>query len=345
VGGRRAGLIAAGLIAVFPPLLANDAVPLSEPLGLLLMLAGVWALLSGRPGWAGVACGLLVLTRPSAQLLVPLLALVLWRQVGWRRALGFVLAAVVVVTPWVIRNESIFHHPVLVTSNGFNLAAIYSPLALQEGHFVDPVFDKRFFPLQNYANSLANLNEANLDATFRREGLKGIRERPLRVGAVVAMNVRRLVDETWSINDQPERQDGRPIGLRHATLWLVWLVELAGTVGLIRLARQAHRAYRQRGRTREPNGRLGAGVIPLLALYFFVVSIAAVAVPRLRAPIDVLLIIAIGAWASDIWVRRHGGSADVEGTVRVLQEPSDVQPSGVVSVPVLPEPERGVREP
>ena len=65
VGGQRAGLIAAGLAAVYPPLLANDGVPLSEPLGLLVMLAAIWALLAGRPGWAGIAAGLLVLTRPE----------------------------------------------------------------------------------------------------------------------------------------------------------------------------------------------------------------------------------------------------------------------------------------
>jgi 4-amino-4-deoxy-L-arabinose transferase-like glycosyltransferase len=327
VGGTRAGLIAAGLATIFPPLLANDGVPLSEPLGLLVMLAAVWALLAGRPGWAGIFAGLLVLTRPSAQLLVPLLALVLWRQVGWRRALGFTLTAVIVIAPWVIRNESIFHRPVLVTSNGFNLAAIYSPVALSAGHFVDPVFDPRFASVRNFGHSYVNLNEANLDSAFRRQGLKGISEHPGQVPSVVWLNVRRLVDETWSLNDGPERQDGRPIGLRHATLPLVWLVEIAGAYALVQMARRARRDYRERSERGRLVGRLGVGVIPLLALYFFVVSILTVSVPRLRAPVDALMIIAIGVLAAQLWQRRRGAppaeqsaeaSADPQGVVGVL---------------------------
>ena len=111
------------------------------------------------------------------------------------------MTAVVVIAPWVIRNESIFHRPVIVTSNGFNLAAIYSPIALQTGHFVDPVFDPRFAPVENYAHSYANFNEANLDSAFRRYGLKGIREHPGDVPKVIWLNVRRLVDQTWHLND------------------------------------------------------------------------------------------------------------------------------------------------
>ncbi len=346
VGGHRAGLIAAGLAAIYPPLLANDGVPLSEPLGLLVMLAAIWALLAGRPGWAGVAAGLLVLTRPSAQLVVPLIALVLWRQAGFRRALGFAAVAVAVVAPWVIRNETIFNRPVIVTSNGFNLAAIYSPLALSVGHFVDPVFDPRFASVRDFGHSYRNLNEANLDSAFRREGLKGIREHPGQVPSVIWSNMRRLVDQPWRLNDGPEAQDGRPLGLRHASLPLVWLVEIAGFVGLIRMTRRARRDYRAR-QTRD--GRLGSGMIPLLALYFFAVSALTVSVPRLRAPDDVLMIIAVGVLAARLWERRHGADASPDaqraahqGGGRVLDEPGDVQPPGVVAVTVLAQPVRRV---
>ncbi len=346
VAGRRAGLIAAGLATIYPPLLANDGVPLSEPTGLLVMLLAIWALLAGRPGWAGAAAGLLVLTRPSAQLFVPLIALVLWRQAGLRRALGFAVIAVAVVAPWVIRNETIFHRPVIVTSNGFNLAAIYSPVALSAGHFVDPVFDPRFAPIRNFGNSYANLNEANLDSAFRREGLKGIREHPGQVPSVVWLNVRRLVDQTWGLNDGPEAQDGRPLGLRHVSLPLVWLVEIVGFIGLLRMTGQARRDYR----TRSPrDGRLGAGVMPLTALYFFVVSVLTVSVPRLRAPDDVLLIIAVGVLVAQRWESRRQGSADAQGAAhevggRGLQEPGDVQPPGVIAVTVLAQPVRRIRQ-
>jgi 4-amino-4-deoxy-L-arabinose transferase-like glycosyltransferase len=346
VGGARSGLIAAGLAAIYPPLLANDGVPLSEPLGLLVMLAALWALLAGRPGWAGLAAGLLVLTRPSAQLFVPLIALVLWRQAGIRRALGFAVIAIAVVAPWVIRNETIFDRPVIVTSNGFNLAAIYSPVALSAGHFVDPVFDPRFAPVRDFGHSFTNLNEANLDSAFRRDGLKGIRAHPGQVPSVVWLNVRRLVDQTWGLNDGPEAQDGRPLGLRHASLPLVWLVEIIGFVGLIRMTRRARQTYRARA---SRDGRLGSGVMALSALYFFVVSVLTVSVPRLRAPDDVMLIIAVGVLVAQLWQARRGEpeSADVQRAAheaggRGLQEPRDVQPPGVVAVTVLAQPVRRI---
>ena len=304
LAGRRAGLIAAVLAALFPPLIENDAVPLSEPLGLLTMLLAVWALLSGRVGWAGVAAGLLVLTRPSAQLLVPLLALGLWWRVGFRRAAGFAVVSVLVVAPWVIRNETIFDRPVIVTSNGFNLAAVYSPVALRAGHFVDPVFDQRFAPVRDFANSLVNLNEANLDSAFRRDGLKGIREHPGEVPGVVWRNVTRLVDATWRLNDDPESADGRPVHFRHWTLPITWVMELVGAAALVAMAaiawRRGSAGRRSRSHRRlDAGGRLtGFGLIPLVALYFFVVSVATVSVPRLRAPDDILMIIGIGIVAT-----------------------------------------------
>ncbi len=221
------------------------------------------------------------------------------------------MTAVIVIAPWVIRNESIFHRPVIVTSNGFNLAAMYSPIALQAGHFVDPVFDPQFAPVENYAHSYANFNEANLDSTFRRYGLKGIREHPGDVPKVIWLNARRLVDQTWRLNDSPEAQDGRPLHLRHWSLPFVWLVEIAGLVSLVQLARVARRDYRarysnRREAIRDPAGRLGTGVVPLIALYFFLVSILTVSVPRLRAPDDVLSMIAIGVVAATLWTRRMG---------------------------------------
>ncbi len=345
IGGRRAGAVAAVVAAVFPPLIANDTVPLSEPLGLLLMLLAIWALLAGRAGWAGVCVGLLMLTRPSAQLLAPLLAIVLLRQVGWRRAVLFVVAAAAVITPWLARNDVVFGKPVLVTSNGFNLAAIYSPAALAAHEFVDPVFDKRFENVRDYDNTLANFNEVNLDNAFRDEGLRGIREHPGRVPGILWTNVRRLVDQAWQLNDGAEKADGRNLRVRHDSLPFVWVVEIAGLVSLLSMIRLAHRRYRSRREAvgRDPAGRLGPGLVPLFAGYFFAVSVVTVSVPRLRAPVDVMLIIAIGAGAAQLWRHwRTRRSADPQRAVGILDQTGDVQPAGVIPVTVLPQPVAGV---
>src|SRR4051794_29781450 len=189
LAGRTAALVAAGIAAISPALLANDGVVLTEPLALLLMLATLLAL-DGRRYWlAGLFAGLLVLTRPSAQLFVPVIALYLLLVAvrraqpgsrraalfaGARRAVVFGLVAVVVVLPWVIRNDVVFGKPLIVTSNGFNVAAIWSPLALQSGGFIDPIFDRRNASVLRF-NQNENLNEADLDATLRKEGLDGLR--------------------------------------------------------------------------------------------------------------------------------------------------------------------------
>ncbi len=88
LGGRTAALVAAGVATVHPALLANDGVILTEPLALLLMLAVLLALDRERVVLAGLFAGLLVLTRPSAQLFVPVLAVCLLLLAVRRRPTG-----------------------------------------------------------------------------------------------------------------------------------------------------------------------------------------------------------------------------------------------------------------
>jgi 4-amino-4-deoxy-L-arabinose transferase-like glycosyltransferase len=294
MAGRAAGLAAGGLVAVYPPLLANDGVPLTEPLALALMLGVVLALMARQPATVGVLSGLLVLTRPSAQLLVPVVAI--WLGVvgvPWRRVLVCVAVAGAVVAPWLVRNEIAFGKPVLVTSNGFNLAAVYSPLAIRTGHFIDPARDPRFAGVRDYARSSRNLNEADLDAAFQAEGLRGIREHPAAVPRIVAGNVGYLFDVRWRANDNAERLDGRNLALRHLTLPLVWLVTAAGLVGLWSARR-----------------RPGCGPVWLCAVYFTVVGVATVAPPRLRAPVDVCCCVGVAFLAIRLWSWRAGRRRD-----------------------------------
>ncbi|HEX3668504.1 MAG TPA: hypothetical protein VHY55_05045, partial [Acidimicrobiia bacterium] len=126
IAGYRAGVAAGIAVGVYPPLLANDVVLLSEPLSLALLLAMILLLVRGRPAWAGAACGLLVLTRPSAQLfVVAVAAWLVWRS-GWRAAARFGAVTIVVVAPWLVRNWVLVGAPTIVTSNGFNLVSTYS---------------------------------------------------------------------------------------------------------------------------------------------------------------------------------------------------------------------------
>ena len=299
LAGRTAALVAAGVAIVHPALLAGDGVILTEPLALLLMLAALLTLERDRYVLAGLFTGLLVLTRPSAQLYVPVLALYLLvsakRRLGWRAgwrpglkaAVVFGLVAVVTVLPWVIRNQVEFGKPVLVTSNGFNLAAIWSPLAIESGGFIDPIRDPRNGSVTQFSSQLKNLNEAELDATLRKEGLDGLKSHLDRVPSMLWQNLRYLFDVSWRANDNPERLDGRNIGFRHATLPFVWAVLLVGAVGFVLMRRR----------------RLGVLAL-ITVVYMIAVSIVTVSPPRLRAPVDVLVCVAVGMVVAAVLERR-----------------------------------------
>lgn len=115
--GRAAGLLAGLLVALDGPLLIYERYVLSETLFALLlglaMLAAVVAVKRG--GWrrwllAGVALGLAILTRPVAQIAIPLFALTALLASGRRWRVGLIgLVALLgglalVQGPWVLRN-------------------------------------------------------------------------------------------------------------------------------------------------------------------------------------------------------------------------------------------------
>ena len=126
VAGPAAALLAALLVALYPPLVAASGDLLSEPLGALLLTAALAAtvLTMRRPTrTAGAVAGLLlaatVLTRADL-LLVPLIALVAIAAVTRSpRAVAPVLVALVVVlTPWTIFASSVTGHLVPLSSGG-----------------------------------------------------------------------------------------------------------------------------------------------------------------------------------------------------------------------------------
>jgi len=306
-GGRTAGLVAAGLLAVYPPLLANDGAALSEPVALLILLGALLALLDSRALPAGALVGLLVLTRPSAQLYVPVLAVLLWHRVGIRRAAVLLAAAAVVVLPWVVRNDAVVGRPVVVTSNGFNLAATWSPEALRTGRFVDAYYNPAFARIRGDIAGAGRLREGPVDAAFRAEGIHGLRSHLNVVPARLVDNARYLFDVGWRTTDAAEVKDGRSLRFRHAGLPLVWAVCVAGVVGLWRLRR-------------HPDA------LPLIisAGYFVGIALVAVSPPRLRAPFDVLACIGVAALVVQL-ARQRASRRDDEEAVLPYEQVTRVE--------------------
>ena len=197
------------------------------------MLAMLLMLDQKRWVWAGAFCGLLVLSRPSAQFIVVVVAVwVLW-QVGWKRALTFVGMTALLVVPWVLRNWIQVGEPVLVSSNGFNLAASYSPQAKESNVFVDPVFDERFSSYR-----LVMFNEAEWDKAMQDLAIKSLKDDPGQVFRVIGRNTQQYFELDPSLNVNPESSDGRNLDFRDRTLWTFYVVTVVGLFGLIVRVRQ-----------------------------------------------------------------------------------------------------------
>ncbi len=116
IGGPLAGLLAAGAMATYPPLVTATGDLVSEPLGALTLALALLALLGAwrRPSWArlalcGAALGVALLVRADT-LVVPVLLAAAWvllarRRAGTRTALaqGAVIAIMplLVAAPWI----------------------------------------------------------------------------------------------------------------------------------------------------------------------------------------------------------------------------------------------------
>jgi 4-amino-4-deoxy-L-arabinose transferase-like glycosyltransferase len=139
----RTGLVAAGIMAVFPGLLLYTGALLSETVFVFLLLAAVavlvdvpWserALSTQRLVAFGVLVGLSALVRPQAVLLLPALALALLiARFGWRRALKAaaiaLAAAVLTIAPWTVRNAITMDAFIPISSNtGDDLCIGHNP--------------------------------------------------------------------------------------------------------------------------------------------------------------------------------------------------------------------------
>jgi 4-amino-4-deoxy-L-arabinose transferase-like glycosyltransferase len=120
LAGAPAGLLGALLVATYPTYIENNGQLLSEPVAAFLvtavLLGMLWAADRERI-WAwvvpGLLLGALILTRPEYQAIAVVLALLiawrLWREHDARRAIGAVallaVCAIVVVLPWMVRND------------------------------------------------------------------------------------------------------------------------------------------------------------------------------------------------------------------------------------------------
>ena len=130
VFGRRVGLIAAALVAVYPSVWIYEREVLSEPLTMLVVATAIWLVYRFRdqPSLVGAVVlgamvGLMALVRSellfvSLAVVTPVIlsrAEISWsRRVGWLALAG--LTAVAAITPWAAFNSTRYERPVPLSS-------------------------------------------------------------------------------------------------------------------------------------------------------------------------------------------------------------------------------------
>ncbi len=195
---RGAGVLSALLLAVYPMAVIYPARMMTENLLLFLLPAAVLALLrsvfSPRPLlWillGGVLVGLGTLCRPT---LLPFLLMVLvWLAVaGYERpsypvrAGGFLIAFILVILPWQIRNYRVLGTVVPITSAaGANLYIANNPAAIGGSMGYRYLMQAGVFHLGS------NEDEISYNRHYRDQALGFIRDNP---GLFISLSLRRLI--------------------------------------------------------------------------------------------------------------------------------------------------------
>ncbi len=275
-GSRRAALISGLLYALYPIYIFNASELMTEVLVLFFTGLATWAVSRSLPGGstiaaalAGIACGLLALTRENNLLIVPLwMGVLLWegyrdgpragshdggrsgsqdgRSSGWRSAVRrpavLLAAALLTYAPWVVRNSLLFHALVPTgTSGGENL--LRSTGTAREGDAFDWPRCLEDHGLLNY---WAYHDPANRGGTFPDElasdraaralAWTWIRENPTRFVSYGVEKLLRIFTQT-----DPVRPAARGGLLRDVLTWSYRAVAVLGLVGAALLIRAGRR--------------------------------------------------------------------------------------------------------
>ena len=240
VGGTRAGLIAAGIAALYPVYVALDGSLMSEPpyaLGVAICMVLAFRVAEEasleRAALLGLAIGLTILVRGEALGLLVVLALPAVLALRERRVARLALVwgvALLAISPWVVRNTTTFDQPMLVSSEdgpvfaGANCRLSYRGRDI--GYWHSACVGLR-----------AEFNPAVRSRKLRRQGLGYARDHAGRLPAVAGVRVLRTF-AVW----QPERHvyfaEGRDMPGRRVALVCVWLVVGLGVAGAVALRRR-----------------------------------------------------------------------------------------------------------
>ncbi len=269
---RRTALVAMALAAVYVPLILVGQSIMSEPLFTLCMLAAI--ALRRRPFLAGILLGLAILGRANAVVLIVPLAF----AVGLRRSAILVVAAVLTVAPWTIRNEHVLHHFVPVSTQlGSALAGTYNDEARTDRQ--NPASWRSLKRVAEYKpifKTIRTTNEAVLEQRIRKQAIEYIKRHRAYVGTVAWWTTLRILDLgglDWARHTATTISVSPGWGMVGVVcFWCFALLALAG-------------AFTRRARAAPP----WLWAVPLL-MYLSVVFLV-VETPRYRTAIDPFIVL------------------------------------------------------
>jgi 4-amino-4-deoxy-L-arabinose transferase-like glycosyltransferase len=291
VWGAVVALVAMALSAIYVPLVTMSGTIMSEPLFDVFMLGSLSAVLAHRRSahrlrWAllaGLLVGAAILTRANALiLLVPLVAAV-WvgrPRLSLRALAGpavLVAMAVLVVTPWTVRNAHKLHHFVPISTQlGSALAGTYNDSARLDT--VNPASWRSLRRVPSYQDLMGNYartNEAVLERELRHRAERYALRHPLYVAEVAYWTTRRCLDLgglTWAKHTASTVSIDPTWALRGVYgFWLFGLLAIAGA-----FTRAARRA---------PWFVWAFPALMYLSVVFLVIE-----TPRYRTPLDPFLL-------------------------------------------------------
>jgi 4-amino-4-deoxy-L-arabinose transferase-like glycosyltransferase len=250
VAGRRVGIVAAFLAAVYANLWINDALVMSETITAMLAAFVVWF---GYRFWRdpsmrwallfGFACGLAALSRAEFAFFFPIVALPLAiRARGLdtrervKRVAAIVLMAALPVMPWVGFNIARFNQPVTLSTGGdFTLANTYCDATF----YGDRI---GWWDLRCMGDRWARPgDESDVSKSFRQDGLDYLGDHLGRFPVVVAARIGRmwdLYDPIQTLRFDSFEQGRSPNTVTRIALAQFYVLTVLAIVGLVMLRRR-----------------------------------------------------------------------------------------------------------
>ena len=287
-GFAWAGVLAAGMLGLYPVLFYTAGTLYPQTLGVFLTLLTVW--LGTREenaprnyGVAGIVFGFLMLLIPSMLPMLPVFAFMprlLRRAQPLRLALLFVLVSLLTVAPWTARNAVVFHQFIPISTNGgLNLLLGNSEHAGPEtGYFTD---------ISTYQSQAQGMSEPERDAFYRRAAVAWIEQHPAQAAHLYALKVATDFSAYNKINTE---------GVNSPATTLLMLLSYEPLLAVFVVRWLLARIYPPTPLERFIAVAYLANAL-LTAIFFTRI--------RFRLPFDALLICAVAAFLETAWRARH----------------------------------------